>query len=149
MQIIKSILLSMLFFTMLIAGNILAASNDEVAVAEREQQWRQSWVASDYNTLESLHAEDYYAINNEGHFTTREQVLSDVKAGKFKYSSMAHKDMRIRIYGNSAVVTGITINNGYRGDRDVSGVFAYTRVYIKENNIWRAAMAQYTRQKAI
>ena len=147
MQIIKNMLLSALLFTLFVSGNTLAASKDQAAVAEREQQWRQSWVASDYKTLETLHAEDYYAINNEGHFTTREQVLSDVKAGKFKYSSMEHKDMRIRIYGNSAVVTGVTINNGYRGDRDVSGVFAYTRVYIKENNLWRAVMAQYTRPK--
>ncbi|MRT55584.1 DUF4440 domain-containing protein [Enterobacteriaceae bacterium RIT693] len=138
--------LSAIFFIlMLTVENAQAGNEDEAAVAKREHDWRVAWVMSDYKTLEGLHATDYYAINNEGHFTTRKQVLSDVFAGRFKYTSMEHKDMRIRVYGNTAVVTGLTINKGHRGERDVSGVFAYTRIYVKENGIWQAVLAQYTR----
>lgn len=122
-----------------------ATPKDVTDVAAREQAWSHAWVAGDLSALESLHAPDYFAINNIGQFTSRKQVIDDVRAGLFRYTSMLHKNVQIRIYGQTAVVNGLTINQGHRGSRDVSGQFAYTRVYLKNNGAWRAVLSQYTR----
>ncbi|SMG62084.1 nuclear transport factor 2 family protein [Cedecea sp. NFIX57] len=122
-----------------------ANPKDETDVAAREQAWSHAWVAGDLSALESLHNPDYFAINNIGQFTSRKQVIDDVRAGLFRYTSMLHKNVQIRIYGQTAVVNGLTINQGHRGSRDVSGQFAYTRVYLKNDGIWRAVLSQYTR----
>lgn len=131
--------------TLMFSAGAQAFSGVEAEVAAREHAWREAWIKGDVTVLESLHAPDYFAINNEGHFTSRAQVLADAKAGLFRYTSMRHENMQIRVYGQTAVVNGLTINKGHRGKRDVSGKFAYTRVYVKDKNVWRAVLAQYTR----
>ena len=114
-------------------------------IAMREQAWCAAWVAGNVVELERLHDPDYVAINNVGQFSSREQILADVKAGIFRYTSMLHEHVQIRVYGQTAVVNGLTINEGHRGSRDVSGTFAYTRVYLLDHGIWRAVLSQYTR----
>lgn len=125
--------------------NAKANPKDVADVTAREQAWSNAWVAGDLSVLESLHNPDYVAINNIGQFTSRKQVIDDVRAGLFRYTSMLHKNVQIRIYGQTAVVNGLTINKGHRDSRDVSGQFAYTRVYQKNDGVWRAVLSQYTR----
>ena len=123
-------------------------SHDESAqreVTQREKEWREAWVRSDATTLDRLHAEDYFSINNIGQRSTKAQVMADVRAGLFKYESMEHKDVVLRVYGDVVIVNGLTINKGHRGERDVSGEFSFTRVYVKRNGLWQAVLAQYTR----
>ena len=43
------------------------------------------------------------------------------------------------------VVVGVTVNKGKRGERDVSGTFRYTRVWVKRKGIWQVVLSQYTR----
>jgi len=58
---------------------------------------------------------------------------------------MEHKDVIMRVYGNVVVVNARTINKGHRRERDVSGEFRYTRVYVKREGRWQAVLSQYTR----
>ena len=115
------------------------------AVTQKEKEWREAWVRGDATTLDRLHADDYFSINNIGQRSTKAQVMADVRAGLFKYESMEHKDVVLRVYGDVVIVNGQTINKGRRGERDVSGEFSFTRVYVKRNGQWQAVLAQYTR----
>jgi ketosteroid isomerase-like protein len=114
-------------------------------VQKAEKAWREAWVRGDAVVLERIHADDYFSINYLGQVSTREQVMSDVRAGAFKYESMEHKDVVMRVYGNVVIVNGRTINKGHRQQRDVSGEFRYTRVYVKRGDRWQAVLSQYTR----
>ena len=117
----------------------------EQQVRDMERQWRQAWLAGDAATLDRIHGDDYTAIPNIGTVSTKAEVMADVRKGLFRYSRMEHSEMAVRIYGTTGVVVGRTINEGHRGDRDVSGDFRYTRIYVKRNGNWQAVLAQYTR----
>jgi ketosteroid isomerase-like protein len=117
----------------------------EQQVRDMERQWRQAWLAGDAATLDKIHADDYTAIPNIGTVSTKAEVMADVRNGAFRYSRMEHSEMTVRIYDTTGVVVGRTINEGHRGDRDVSGDFRYTRIYVKRNGNWQAVLAQYTR----
>jgi pimeloyl-ACP methyl ester carboxylesterase/ketosteroid isomerase-like protein len=114
-------------------------------VTQKEKEWREAWVRGDAATLDRLHADDYFSINNIGQRSTKAQVMADVRAGLFKYESMEHKDVVLRVYSDVVIVNGQTINKGRRDERDVSGEFSFTRVYVKRNRHWQAVLAQYTR----
>jgi ketosteroid isomerase-like protein len=123
-------------------------ANPEREVRDMEGQWRQAWLAGDAAALDRIHADEYIAIPNIGTISTKAEVMADVRRGAFRYSRMEHSEMTVRIYGTMGVVVGRTINEGRRGDRDVSGDFRYTRIYIKRNGRWQAVLAQYTRISA-
>lgn len=60
-------------------------SKDVADVAAREQARSNAWVAGDLLALESLHNQDYFAINNIGRFISWKQVIDDVRVGMFSY----------------------------------------------------------------
>ena len=124
------------------AGSEIQAERE---VRDMERQWRQAWLAGDATALDRIHADDYTAIPNIGAVSTKAEVMTDVRRGAFRYSRMDHSEMTVRIYGTTGVVVGRTINEGHRGDRDVSGDFRYTRIYVHRNGRWQAVLAQYTR----
>jgi ketosteroid isomerase-like protein len=117
----------------------------EREVRDMERQWREAWLTADATALDRIHADDYMSIPNIGSVSTKAEVMADVRRGAFRYSRMEHTEMTVRVYGITAVVVGRTTNEGHRGERDVSGDFRYTRIYVKRNGQWRAVLAQYTR----
>jgi len=125
------------------AGQLQCLSEREVLDTER--QWREAWVAGDAAALDGIHADDYVAIPNIGTTSTKAEVMADVQRGLFRYTRMQHSEQNVRFYGTSAVVVGRTTNEGHRGDRDVSGDFRYTRIYVKRDGRWQAVLSQYTR----
>ena len=99
-----------------------------------ERNWREAWVRGDAEALDRIHADDYLVINYLGQVNTKAQVMADVRAGAFKYKSMEHKDVVMRVYDNVVIVNARTVNKGHRQERDVGGEFSYTRVY---SEAWR------------
>jgi ketosteroid isomerase-like protein len=130
-------------------ASLVAQSGQEVnaerEVRAMEAQWRQAWLAGDAAALDRIQADDYIAIPNIGTTSTKTEIMADVRRGVFRYSRMDHFDMTVRIYGTVGVVVGRTVNEGRRGDRDVSGEFRYTRIYVKRSAGWQVVLAQYTR----
>jgi unsaturated rhamnogalacturonyl hydrolase len=122
-----------------------AQCRTEREVLDAERHWREAWVAGDAAALDRIHAANYIAIPNIGTTSTRAEVMADVKQGVFRYSSMKHSEQNVRFFGGTAVVVGRTTNEGRRGDRDVSGDFRYTRIYVKRDGRWQAVLSQYTR----
>lgn len=145
-RIVRAVLLALVMGACV--TNSSAQTPDDLAKAEVKQvekEWREAWVKGDPAALDRIHADDYLSINYLGQFSTKAQVMADVRAGAFKYESMKHKDVVMRVYGNVVIVNGRTINKGHRQQRDVSGEFSYTRVYVKLNGRWQAELSQYTR----
>jgi len=58
---------------------------------------------------------------------------------------MEHRDVFMRVYGEVVIVNGRTVNKGHRQQRDVSGEFSYSRVYVRRGDRWQAVLSQYTR----
>jgi hypothetical protein len=76
-------------------------------VEQMEKAWREAWVGGDATALDRIHADDYLVINNLGQLHTKAQVMSDVRAGAFKYQSMEHKDVVMRVYADVVIVNAV------------------------------------------
>jgi hypothetical protein len=53
--------------------------------------------------------------------------------------------MKVRIYGNTAVITGKADVKGILGGKDADGQIMFTRVYVKKGSQWQAVAFQQTR----
>jgi ketosteroid isomerase-like protein len=124
-----------------------AASNtkvqDELMKLERERS--QAVIKGDTAFLDRSTADDYTIINANGQLSNKQQTLDAIKSGAIKVESNDLDDLNVRVYGNTAVVTGRSTLKGMNNGQDVSGQNRFTRVYVKQNGRWQSVAFQQTR----
>jgi ketosteroid isomerase-like protein len=102
-------------------------------------------VKGDIPAVEKGTADDYTFVNSNGQIMDKNQLLSAMKSGDLKLTSDDVSDMKVRIYGNTAVITGKTDVKGTIGGKDASGQDLFTRVMVKKNGAWQTVALQQTK----
>jgi len=74
-------------------------------------------------------------------------TMSAIKSGDIKITSNELSDLKVRVYGDTAVVTGKTDVKGTSGGKDISGPTLFTRVYVKKDGRWQSVAFQQTAAK--
>jgi ketosteroid isomerase-like protein len=101
-------------------------------------------VKGDVATLEALTADDYTLINANGQLSDKAQTMSAIKTGAIKLTTNELSDLKVRVYGDTAVVTGKSNAKGTIGGRELKGPVLFTRVYVKKNGKWQSVAFQQT-----
>ncbi len=123
------------------------ASEDGVGadIQKLEKQWVAAATKQDIGPLQSLLAEDYTLTNPVGQVVPKAIFVAKIKDGSFKIESLEYGQIKVRTYGDAAVVTGrIALRGAWEGT-DVSGEYAFTDTFIKQAGKWRQAAGQVTR----
>ena len=110
-----------------------------------EQRLAGAWVTNDRQTIEGILASDWTVIDITGRVLTRPEVLSEAfDSGDRRVDSMTVDDVRIRLLGEVAVVTGRTTAEGsYRG-AGVKVVLRFTDVFARRDGSWQVVASQGT-----
>jgi ketosteroid isomerase-like protein len=101
-------------------------------------------LTGDAAALDRMTSPDYTFINQRGELRTKTEILDGFKSGAFQYGSRDVSDLMIRVYGNTAVVTGRAIQKGTENTKDYSGENRFTRVYVKQGGRWVSVALQVT-----
>jgi ketosteroid isomerase-like protein len=101
-------------------------------------------IKGDVATLENLTADDYMMINLNGQLADKSTTMNNIKTGSIKLTANDVSDMKVRIYGNTAIVTGKSTAKGSIGGRELKGPVMFTRVYVKNNGKWQSVAFQQT-----
>ena len=112
-------------------------SADEQALLQLERDWSAAWVKQDAGALEPLLA-DSYVQSEQGKLKTKKQMIADMKAGINKVESEVVGDMRAVVFGDHAVVNGLTTSKGTMLGKDASGKYRWTDILEKQDGRWRA-----------
>jgi ketosteroid isomerase-like protein len=110
-----------------------------------ETQWRQAVISNDVNQMDHLLADDYLGISATGTVETKAQALAQRKAGTVKISQLNLTDLKVRIYGDTAVVTSRAELQGTNGQSNIGGNYRYTRVYNRRLGQWRIVSFEASR----
>jgi len=102
-----------------------------------EQQWREAVIANDVTRMDQLLADDYIGISANGTVETKAQALALRKAGTVRIKALDLNDLKVRVYGDTAVVTSRANLEGINGQSDISGNYRYTRVYNRRYGQWK------------
>lgn len=109
---------------------------EEQTLLQLERDWTAAWQKMDAKALDDLLAPGFVE-NNDGQITTKAQMVANVKAGAYKVESAQASDMRALIFGDQAVVNGLTTAKQTFHGKDVSGTMRWTDVWIKRNGRWQ------------
>jgi len=122
-------------------GGALSA---EQQIKSLEEERNRAIVRGDASVLERMTADDYTFITLRGELRTKSDIVKGFQSGSFRYQSRQISDLNIRVYGNSAVVTGRSTQQGSENGKDYSGDYRFTRVYVKQNGRWLTVALQAT-----
>ena len=73
----------------------------------------QAILKRDAEVLDRIYADDFAYTNPYGELVPRTEVLDGFRSGKTNPLSMDHDDIRMRIYGNTIVLTGRAVGGGH------------------------------------
>ena len=115
-------------------------SKSEDEIMKLEDQWVKTRATKDPTTTKSLLVEDFLGSNLDGVAQTKQQYIDTVMAGNFAPPG-EYSERKIRIYGKTAVSTGLVTGVGQSG----TGKVRYMRVFVKRNGRWQVVATQATR----
>ena len=132
-----------LSFLILPLLSLRAGYEDDVLRAERELAL--CYQNSDAACIEQGVMEDYTLTNSKGKITTRADDLLEARKHDPKYEIFENRDMKVRVHGDAAVVTGITHAKGISGDQPFDAEFRFTDTFVKDQGRWRLWAGQATK----
>ena len=119
-----------------------AADGAQIEQLERDRQ--EAFIRGDIDALDRETASDYTTINGSGKLSTKPQMMQSLRQGKTKVLSVKLDDLKARIYGDTAVLTGdyrdVNVRDGVQ--RETHALF--TRVFVKNDGRWQAVAYQQT-----
>jgi ketosteroid isomerase-like protein len=129
------------------AGPAGQSGSEEAKIIELDKQWYELRIKHDFAALEQLLAADFIMTTSYGRVVTRDQLLERNPASEhfFKLKSFKTDDVKVRIYGDVAVVTGHASVDLEAFDLRVGSAVRFTRAYVRADGRWRLAVHQATR----
>ena len=108
-------------------------------------------LAADTKTIASLTDESFIWTDRTGEQMTRQRLLDDLVSGRLKYSKLETKNVTVSVYGDSAVVRGVSTRQRSSipvspGTGDVSPFAAfYTLTFVNKGGAWEAVAMHSSR----
>lgn len=98
----------------------------------------------DLTTL-AKHIEDgYMLIDPRGETHGKKKYLKHLADGTAKFKELSETDVKVRVFGDTGVVSGLLHVKGMVEDKEVSAEYRWTRVYAKHGDEWHCVLEQHT-----
>ena len=99
---------------------------------------------NDPEGLERFVTDEWIIINADGGIIDKERFLGVIKSGALTHDMMESDDMRVRVYGDSAVVSALTRSKGKFMRQEFSTHERSTDVFVSLDGQWRCVLTQLT-----
>jgi ketosteroid isomerase-like protein len=129
------------FFIIFLIKSTNMSTTDSITA--RQKQWMQAWIDKDGDTLKDILSEDFLLSSARGRYMNRQEWLDGALA-LFNCTRFDWKDIKVRLYGDVAVVNAISYQEASVGAQDWSGTFMLTDVWVNQDGTWRVVARQGT-----
>jgi hypothetical protein len=116
--------------------------SSESVIQKLEDDLIEAMILPNLIFLENTFSEKYVSLFSDGSTGGKEKALNDFKHPNYKLSKIEVLNRQITMHDNTAIVTGIVIVDAVVDDKSVSGKSFFTRVWHKEEDIWRIIAVQ-------
>ena len=128
-----------------LAGAVPRASKTEKIIQGLEARRFKAMVEADVATLDSLLAPDLSYSHSSGWTQTKTEFMDSLRHGELKYAEIQPNVLEVRVYGNTALVTGrASVKVKSRG-QDVNNELRFLDVYVKRQGRWQMVAWQSCR----
>ena len=123
----------------------MKTSEAEEELLKVEKEFANAIVKNDPEAIGRFVADDWIVIDPDGGIVDRARFFEVIKSGVLTHQMMESEDLRVRVYGDSAVVTGLTRTKGKFMGQDFSTQERATDVFVRRDGRWQCVLTHLTR----
>ncbi|MGH8172475.1 MAG: nuclear transport factor 2 family protein, partial [Rhodanobacteraceae bacterium] len=117
----------------------------EEALKRVEQALCDAFRTNDADAVARNIDETYTLTNSRAVVSTRAEDIAEVKKAETQYSEFRNHDQKMRLYGDTAVIIGITSIKGVSGGEPFELDVRFTDTYVRRADGWKLAAGHVTR----
>ncbi len=108
-------------------------------------QWDRAMVENDAEAIGRYMADDWTIIGSDGSVGDKPTFLGLVKSGTLSHDVMESDDLKVRVYGDTAVVTSRGVSGGKYQGQPFREVERSSCVFIRQAGQWRCVLTHLSR----
>lgn len=122
-----------------------ASPQDEQAILQVEQNWCEAFRANNADTIALIEDEGYTLTNSRAGLSTRADDIVEARDHAIEYSKFYNHDQSVRLYGDTAIVNGVTSLEGVSGDKPFKLEVRFTDILVRRSGEWKAVAKHATK----
>ena len=103
-----------------------------------------AFLKADLATAEALLAPEFTLVNSQAVVQSREEVLAEIRNRDPVYREFRNHSMTAHVFGDAAIVQGITTVKGQSGDQSFDVNVRFTDTLIRQQGRWRLVVSHVT-----
>ena len=120
------------------------ATSAETAVQQQDRERIHAQITADTIALRRIYADDFVGIGPTGVVRNKAEVIADFTSHALTYQSITTAEVRVRVYGNTAVETGRSTMVGKDRNKTVPRDNRFTRVWVMTAGRWQLVANHYS-----
>ena len=109
------------------------------------QTFNGALLSRDLEALSSIYADDYMLVRPDGSSLSKHEVLHDLRDGGLMFKSVELDDVKVRVYGPTALLTATAWTVTSRAGKDTRSHARLLAVYVADGDQLRLAHFQSVR----
>jgi ketosteroid isomerase-like protein len=118
--------------------------SDAATIRKLEEKWTESYKKRQIDILSSLLAEDFVITVEDGNVYSKSGYISHTADTSTHVDVAEIKDLKVRMHGNTAVVTGAYHEKGNSNGKPYEYHDRLTDVWMKVGNKWQVIASHYS-----
>jgi ketosteroid isomerase-like protein len=128
-----------------LAANVWAQEKSEAAtVRSLELKWTESYKERNIDILSSLLSEDFVITIEDGSVYSKAGYISHSADASVRVSVAELSDLKVRMHGDTAVITGAYHEKGRSGGKTYEYQDRLTDVWMKSGGRWQVISSHYS-----
>jgi len=119
-------------------------ASDERELSQLVKDLNAAIVKADITFLEQILDQDYTHCRPRGHVENRAQYLENRKTGNVDFDSLVADDIKVRVYGDAAIVTYRSTAKGKDQNGAIDEQRRWTRAFVRHDGRWKLVHSQGT-----
>jgi ketosteroid isomerase-like protein len=130
----------------LLCGTALASvpTTEEKQVMQVTQDACRAFLEADVAAAEALLAPEFTLVSSRAVVQSRAEVIAEIRNAETVYSEFRNHSMTARVFGDAAIVQGITTVKGKSGGQTFDVNVRFTDTLIRERGKWRLLVSHVT-----
>jgi ketosteroid isomerase-like protein len=109
-------------------------SKDQQAIIALDQKYQAAVLHGDAATMDAILAPDFQLIIGDGSTYSKADLLRETKS--VKYTQQQDREVSVRVWGNTAVLTATLDLKGSEGGKEFSATVRFSDVYVRTPRGW-------------
>ena len=117
-------------------------SDDEQALVKIQHDWADARLNRDSSFPKRIEADDFTVVWFDGRIVNKEEDVKTYESGDATFTEFKIDDLKVRLYGDTAIVVGQGSIKAHTKTQDLSGQYVWTDTFVKMRSEWKAVALQ-------